>query len=231
MTHIPYSLRALARMLTYPDAAMRELVPDLQQVLLSEAAVSPARLRGLTMLLGSLVDQDVMEVEQAYVELFDRGRATSLHLFEHVHGDSRDRGPAMIDLVKTYEEGGMLLDPAKIGGELPDYLPVVLEFASTLPADQMQGFMAEISHILNAIHAALIKRRSLYAHVLAAVLEIGQQEIATPDVPEDEDLDAAWAEPEAFAGCTSKGQQSPSQAQPIQIVRRTASTPQRGAAA
>lgn len=231
MAHTPYSLRALARMLTYPDAAMRELVPDLQQVLVSEAAVSPARLRGLSMLLGSLVDQDVMEVEQAYVELFDRGRATSLHLFEHVHGDSRDRGPAMIDLVKTYEQGGLLLDPAKIGGELPDYLPVVLEFASTLPAQQMQGFMAEIAHILNAIHAALIKRRSLYAHVLAAVLEIGQQEIATPDVPEDEDLDAAWAEPEAFAGCTSKGQQSPNQPQPIQIVRRTASTPQRGAAA
>ncbi len=231
MAHTPYSLRALARMLTYPDAAMRELVPDLQQVLLSEAAVSPARLRGLSMLLGSLVDQDVMEVEQAYVELFDRGRATSLHLFEHVHGDSRDRGPAMIDLVKTYEQGGLLLDPAKIGGELPDYLPVVLEFASTLPAQQMQGFLAEIAHILNAIHAALIKRRSLYAHVLAAVLEIGRQEIATPDVPEDEDLDAAWAEPEAFAGCTSKGQQSPNQPQPIQIVRRTASTSQRGAAA
>ncbi len=231
MAHTPYSLRALARMLTYPDAAMRELVPDLQQVLVSEAAVSPARLRGLSMLLGSLVDQDVMEVEQAYVELFDRGRATSLHLFEHVHGDSRDRGPAMIDLVKTYEQGGLLLDPAKIGGELPDYLPVVLEFASTLPAQQMQGFLAEIAHILNAIHAALIKRRSLYAHVLAAVLEIGRQEIATPDVPEDEDLDAAWAEPEAFAGCTSKGQQSPNQPQPIQIVRRTASTSQRGAAA
>ncbi|MBI2734013.1 MAG: nitrate reductase molybdenum cofactor assembly chaperone [Aquabacterium sp.] len=231
MAESSYSLRALARMLTYPDAALRELVPDLQKVLASEAAVSPARLRGLSMLLGSLVDQDVMEVEQAYVELFDRGRATSLHLFEHVHGDSRDRGPAMIDLVKTYEQGGLLLDPAKIGGELPDYLPVVLEFASTLPSAQQRDFLGEISHILNAIHAALIKRRSLYAHVLAAVLEIGQQDIATPDVPEDEDLDAAWVEPEAFAGCTSKGQQSPSQPQPIQIVRRAASTPQRGAAA
>ncbi|MBI5927111.1 MAG: nitrate reductase molybdenum cofactor assembly chaperone [Aquabacterium sp.] len=231
MMTTPYTLRALARMLTYPDAALRELVPDLQKVLVSESVLSPARLRGLNMLLGSLVDQDVMEVEQAYVELFDRGRATSLHLFEHVHGDSRDRGPAMIDLVKTYEQGGLLLDPDKIGGELPDYLPVVLEFASTLPAAQMREFLSEIAHILNAVHAALIKRRSLYAHVLAAVLEIGQQEIATPDVPEDEDLDAAWAEPEAFAGCTSKGQQSPSQPQPIQIVRRTTSTPQRGAAA
>ena len=226
-----YSLRALARMLTYPDQCLRELVPDLQKVLTDEAALSPARLRGLSMLLGSWLDMDVMEVEQGYVELFDRGRATSLHLFEHVHGDSRDRGPAMIDLVKTYEQGGLLLDPDKIGGELPDYLPVVLEFASTLPADQMQAFMGEISHILNAIHAALLKRRSLYAHVLAAVLELGQKPVENVDVPEDEDMDAAWAEPEAFAGCTSKGQQSPDQPQPIQIVRRTASNPQRGASA
>ena len=226
-----YSLRALARMLTYPDAALRELVPDLQKVLLSESALSPDRLRGLSMLLGAMVDQDIIDTEQGYVDLFDRGRATSLHLFEHVHGDSRDRGPAMIDLVKTYEQGGMLLDPDKVAGELPDYLPVVLEFVSTLPAAQMRDFIGEIAHILNAIHTALIKRRSLYAHVLAAVLEIGQQPVETVAVPEDEDMDASWAEPEAFAGCSSKGQQSPDQPQPIQIVRRSASANQRGASA
>ncbi|MBI5923962.1 MAG: nitrate reductase molybdenum cofactor assembly chaperone [Aquabacterium sp.] len=226
-----YSLRALARLLSYPDAALRDSVPDLQQVLVGEAAVNDGRLRGLSMLLGSLVDQDVMEVEEAYVELFDRGRATSLHLFEHVHGDSRDRGPAMIDLVKTYEQAGMLLDPDKVGGELPDYLPVVLEFISTLPAAQMRDFIGEIAHILNAVHTALIKRRSLYAHVLAAVLEIGQQAVEAVALPEEEDMDASWAEPEAFAGCSSKGQQSPNQPQPIQIVRRSASTTQRGASA
>ena len=137
----------------------------------------------------------------------------------------------MIDLVKTYEQGGMRLDPDKVGGELPDYLPIVLEFVSTLPFEQMRDFIGEIAHILNAVHTALIKRRSLYAHVLAAVLEIGQQPIETVAVPEDEDLDESWAEPEAFAGCSSKGQQSPDQPQPIQIVRRAASTPQRGASA
>ena len=226
-----YTLRALARLLSYPDAEVRESVPDLLKVLASEAALDETRLRGLRKLLGSLIDQDIMEVEQAYVELFDRGRATSLHLFEHVHGDSRDRGPAMIDLVKTYEQGGMRLDPNKVGGELPDYLPIVLEFVSTLPFEQMRDFIGEIAHILNAVHTALIKRRSLYAHVLAAVLEIGQQPIETVAVPEDEDLDESWAEPEAFAGCSSKGQQSPDQPQPIQIVRRAASTPQRGASA
>ena len=193
--------------------------------------LSPAQMARIDGLLLQLETGDVMTHQEAYVALFDRSRSHCLHLFEHVHGDSRDRGPAMIDLVKTYEQGGLLLDPDKIGGELPDYLPVVLEFASTLPASQMREFIGEIAHILNAIHAALLKRRSLYAHVLAAVLEIGQHPVESVEVPEDEDIDAAWAEPEAFAGCSSKGQQSPDQPQPIQIVRRTASTPQRGASA
>ncbi|MET5021328.1 nitrate reductase molybdenum cofactor assembly chaperone, partial [Burkholderia pseudomallei] len=77
--------------------------------------------------------------------LFDRGRSTSLHLFEHVHGDSRDRGPAMIDLAQTYEKAGLHLGPA----ELPDYLPVVLEFASTQPPKEARAFLAEMTHILN----------------------------------------------------------------------------------
>ena len=226
-----YTLRALAHLLSYPGAELRAVVPELQQVLANEGAVSDQRLLGLNKLLGTLTQQDPFAVEEAYVELFDRGRATSLHLFEHVHGDSRDRGPAMIDLIKTYEQAGLMLDPNKVGGELPDYLPVVLEFVSTLTAAQMRDFIGEIAHILNAVHTALVKRQSLYAHVLAAVLEIGNQDIETVAVVADEDLDASWAEPEAFAGCSSKGQQSPDQPQPIQIVRRSASTSQRGASA
>jgi nitrate reductase molybdenum cofactor assembly chaperone NarJ/NarW len=85
-----------------------------------------------------------MEVEARYVETFDRGRATSLHLFEHVHGDSRDRGPAMIDLVQTYEKAGLYLGPE----ELPDHLCVVLEFASTQPPALARAFLGEMAHIL-----------------------------------------------------------------------------------
>lgn len=225
------TLRVLAHLLRYPDAEFREHVEEMQQAIKTETALTPQRLVEIDALLTHLALQPGLTSESEYVELFDRGRSTALHLFEHVHGDSRDRGPAMIDLVKTYEQGGMRLDPDKVGGELPDYLPIVLEFVSTLPFEQMRDFIGEIAHILNAVHTALIKRRSLYAHVLAAVLEIGQQPIETVAVPEDEDLDESWAEPEAFAGCSSKGQQSPDQPQPIQIVRRAASTPQRGASA
>lgn len=122
------SLRVLALLLSYPDAQQRAHLPDLRDALHAERALSASRLAELDALIATLGRKAVLEVEAEYVELFDRGRATSLHLFEHVHGDSRDRGPAMIDLTKTYEQAGLFLGE----GELPDFVPVVLEFASTL---------------------------------------------------------------------------------------------------
>jgi nitrate reductase delta subunit len=82
---------------------------------------------------------DPMEAEARYVDNFDRGRQTSLHLFEHVHGDSRDRGPALIDLMQTYEKAGLQFE----ADELPDHLPVVLEFASTQPPKWPRSFWAK----------------------------------------------------------------------------------------
>ena len=126
---ISLSLRVLARLLGYPDAEMRAHLPALREALRGERALGDARLAELDALADALAGADPLDAEAAYVQLFDRGRATSLHLFEHVHGDSRDRGPAMIDLTQTYEKAGLLLGPH----ELPDHLCVVLEFASTQP--------------------------------------------------------------------------------------------------
>ena len=122
---------------------------------------------------------DPLETEADYVELFDRGRATSLHLFEHVHGDSRDRGPAMIDLGQTYEKAGLFLAPR----ELPDYLPVVLEFVSTQPPREARAFLGEIAHILNALFGALRKRDSAYASVLGALLELAGEKAQPVEPP------------------------------------------------
>ena len=140
------------------------------------------------------------------MQLFDRGRATSLHLFEHVHGDSRDRGPAMIDLAQTYEKAGLLLAP----GELPDYLPAVLEFVSTQPPREARAFLGEMAHILNAIFGALQKRDSAYASVLGALLGARRREgAAGRRADAEEPLDESWAEPPVFDGCSSKGQARP----------------------
>jgi len=146
---------------------------------------------------------------------FDRGRATSLHLFEHVHGDSRERGPAMIDLAKTYENAGLFLAE----GEMPDFLPVALEFASTQPPREARAFLAEMAHILNTIFAALQKRRSAYASVLGALLELAGEKVQPVEVEIEEPIDVVWEEPPVFDGCSTKGQSRPGQPQPIRIVR------------
>ncbi|MBA4261713.1 MAG: nitrate reductase molybdenum cofactor assembly chaperone [Comamonadaceae bacterium] len=217
MKNTRYSLRALARLLAYPDAQLRAELPALIDVLDQEAAVPAARRAELRALATSLQRTDPFEVEARFVETFDRGRSTSLHLFEHVHGDSRDRGPAMIDLVQTYEKSGLYLGPE----ELPDHLCVVLEFASTQPPALAKAFLGEVAHILNAIFSALLKRESPYAAVLAAVLELAGSKAQAVAIEADESLDESWAEPEAFSGCSTKGQGRPGDAQPIRIVRKS----------
>lgn len=211
-----YSLRALALLLGYPDAALRAQLPALMDVLDQEGSVPAARRAELRSLAGDLSRRDPLEVEAQYVETFDRGRATSLHLFEHVHGDSRDRGPAMVDLAQTYDKAGLHLAPE----ELPDHLCVVLEFASTQPPHIAQEFLGEMAHILTAIFSALLKRGSPYAAAVAAVLELAGQHVQAVPFAADEPLDDSWAEPEAFDGCSTKGQSRPGEAQPIHIVRK-----------
>lgn len=210
------SLRVLARLLSYPDSGLRSHWSSMREVLHSERAITPGRLAELDALMDELSGADPLDAEAAYVNLFDRGRATSLHLFEHVHGDSRDRGPAMIDLAQTYDKAGLYLAP----GELPDYLPVVLEFVSTQPSREARAFLSEMAHIFNAIFGALQQRQSAYASVIGALMELaGEKAQAVKPAPE-EPLDESWVEPPVFGGCSSKGQAAPGQPQPIHIIRK-----------
>lgn len=218
------SLRVFAHLLSYPDAALREHLSEMRDALHSEAAITPSRLAELDALINTLAHSDGLETEAAYVEVFDRGRATSLHLFEHVHGDSRDRGPAMIDLAQTYEKAGLFLAL----GELPDYLPAVLEFVSTQPPAEARAFLGEMAHIFNAIFAALQQHQSAYASVIGALLELAGEKAQPVKLVPEESLDASWAEPVVFDGCSSNGQARPNQPesgqpQPIRIVRKGAS--------
>jgi len=212
------TLRVLARLLGYPDAELRAHLGDLQAALLSEGALGAARQAELEALMRNLASRDPIELEADYVQLFDRGRSTSLHLFEHVHGDSRDRGPAMIDLAQTYEQAGLYLAE----GELPDYLPVVLEFVSTQPIREARAFLGEMAHILNAIFSALVKRESAYASVLGALLEIAGHKAQAVKVADEPALDESWEEPAVFGGCSTEGQAKPGQPQPVRIVRNEA---------
>ena len=207
-------LRILARLLAYPDAALRADLADLRAALAADEAIPAARRAELEALVAALENGDPLESEAEYVRTFDQGRATSLHLFEHVHGDSRERGPAMIDLARTYEQAGLLFAP----GELPDYLPAVLEFASTQPPGEARAFLGEIAHLLKALFSALLQRESIYACVLGALLELAGETAQAAPVAPDEPVDASWEEPPAFGGCSSKGQASAGAAQPVHFV-------------
>ncbi len=218
------TLRVLAAILAYPDARLRDDIPLLRGALHAEGALARERLAEVDALLASLARGDALDVEAEYVQLFDRGRATSLHLFEHVHGDSRDRGPAMIDLAQTYARAGLELAP----GELPDFLPVLLEFASTQPPREARALLAEIAHIVKAIFTALVKRESRYASVLGALLDLAGEKADAVTIAEDEPIDVAWEEPPAFDGCSTAGQARPGGVQPIHIHRK-AGDPARGA--
>jgi nitrate reductase delta subunit len=196
------ALRVLARLLAYPDAALRADLADMRAALRADGALCADRKGALYFLMHRLESGDALKAESDFVELFDRGRSTSLHLFEHVHGDSRDRGPAMIDLAQTYEKAGLFL----AAGELPDYLPVLLEFASTQTPQLARAFLGEMAHLLNAIFNALQKRQSPYAAVLGALLDLCGEPARAVAIDPDEAIDAAWEEPIVFDGCTAKGQ-------------------------
>ncbi|RZJ13344.1 MAG: nitrate reductase molybdenum cofactor assembly chaperone [Haliea sp.] len=211
------TLRVLALLLKYPDAEVRAHLQEMRSALHGARTVGQRRLAELDALIEGLLAHAPIDTEADYVQLFDCGRATSLHLFEHVHGDSRDRGPAMIDLAKTYEAAGLYLAE----GELPDYLPVVLEYASTQPPAQARAFLAEMAHIFNAIFSALEKRESRYASVLGALIEIAGETARAVTVAPDGPIDEDWVEPMAFDGCSTQGQAKPGTPQPIHIVRKS----------
>ena len=199
--------RALAALLSYPTAATAALMPAVLEALASDKLAAPAMVRRLAPLAAELAQTDLYDAQARYVDLLDRTRSLSLQLYEHVHGESRDRGPAMLELLKLYSAHGLELT-AK---ELPDHLPVFLEFLSTRPADEAAALLGQAAHVLEALRERLKKRRSVYARVfdvLVALVESDRNPQALKallrepdDNPDDLDaLDRAWAEEQVTFG-------------------------------
>jgi nitrate reductase delta subunit len=208
------TFKALSLLLSYPEAEMQAAMPDIRAVLDDEGLLGPHRLAALDRLIARLAEGDLYDLQETYVLLFDRSRSLSLNLFEHVHGESRDRGSAMVDLLETYRAGGYDLT----GGDLPDHLPVLLEFLSTQPLALAQEVLADAGPILVALAERLTRRQSQYAPLMEALVALADAEadsaaaqalLAEPmDDPENlAALDAVWAEaqvafgPDPNAGC------------------------------
>jgi nitrate reductase delta subunit len=201
------TLKALAALLAYPEPALLAALPEIRGIVEEEKRLGRDDRARLTALIDELAAADPLDAQERYVEIFDRGHATSLHLFEHVHGDARDRGQAMVDLNALYANHGMAI----AANELPDYLPAVLEYLSTRPPGEVREMLADCAHVLRAVGEALVGHDSRYAAVLGAVLAIAgepaldfQPKPREGRIADTPDIDDEWVdEPVIFGpGCT-----------------------------
>jgi len=193
--------RALSALLSYPTEDLRRALPEIAEAIRASPLIAARERQGLMELVDELGNGDLLTIEERYVDLFDRGRALSLHLFEHLHGESRDRGEAMVELKQLYRRAGYELSTR----ELPDYLPVVLEYLSCRDLAEAREMLADCAHILQTIGRSLIARQSSYAAVLQALLVIaGESPVDSAKVrpvrERAEALDRDWYEEPAFAG-------------------------------
>jgi nitrate reductase molybdenum cofactor assembly chaperone NarJ/NarW len=193
-------LRALGALLSYPCPELRDALPEIADVIGGSPLMGSPERTAVLGLIDLLANADPLWAEERYVEIFDRGRATSLHLFEHVHGETRDRGEAMVELKAIYERAGFRL-AAK---ELPDYLPVVLEYLSCRGHAETREMLSDCAHVLRSVGEALLQRGSPYSAVFQALLSIAGEtgldaRAASHNTVETEDLDRDWFEQPAFA--------------------------------
>ena len=198
--------KAFSALLSYPGADMRAALPEIAEIVRTSALVGRPERQDLLALIDELGQGDLLAVEESYVDLFDRGRALSLNLFEHLHGESRDRGTAMVDLKRLYQAAGFELATR----ELPDYLPVVLEYLSCREIGEARALLADCAHILKTIARSLIARQSRYAAVLQALIVVaGEKPVdgagIKPVKEPVESLDRDWAEMPAFASPPASG--------------------------
>ncbi len=205
-------LRAFSALLSYPTQELLDALPEIAACIRTSPLVASNGREPLLRLVDDLADSDLLDLEGRYIELFDRGRATSLNLFEHLHGESRDRGQALVELKRHYARAGLDL----AAREWPDVLPVVLEYLSCRDLAEARDMLADCAHILRRIGEALFARESDYAAVFQALLAIAREPLIDPSAvrraqePPLDSLDREWAEPPEF------GEGSPNVTPPAQ---------------
>lgn len=170
-------------LLSYPSAELQTAVQ--QELLLT--LKQDTTWQAVLPLLQTLADQDLIQLQERYVATFDRNPNHSLHLFEHLHGENRDRGDAMVNLLQEYQAQGF--EPQ--GYELPDYLPLFLEFLSLQDAQHAAELLAEAVHVIAYIRDNLLKNNSAYADVLSVVISLSPVEPQALKVAPIRDMDEA----------------------------------------
>lgn len=239
------TLRAISRLMAYPTEELKDALPEIRTVFEAETMFEASQVRSLADFIDELDQYSVLELQERYVALFDRGRALSLHLFEHVHGESRDRGQAMVDLMELYKAAGLHLD----AHELPDYLPLMLEFLSTRERDEIDQLLGDAMGVIVLLGARLRERECGYCVLFDALEAIAGspdeaaelRKTAATEGPDEtiEKMDEIWEEEQVTflgnsdpAGGCSAGNASENKphAIPVRIHRDTPASTVRAAA-
>ncbi|MBI0000813.1 nitrate reductase molybdenum cofactor assembly chaperone [Bartonella sp. W8122] len=216
-------LKIISLLLSYPEEELQQSGNLIRATLDQLSDLDASEIVGLKSLVSAISDRDIYEVQEDYVLLFDRTRSLSLHLFEHVYGENRDRGQAMVDLKDMYDQAGFEIDVH----EMPDYLPMFLEFLSTRSDEEARHLLGETLHIISAIRQRLQKRGSVYVAAFVALESLSGKkpdEALTAEIvsrkeddPNDlEALDRIWEE-EAI---TFGGNQGENACGPDRLQRR-----------
>ncbi len=230
------TLKVLSALLCYPQADMQAALGEMAEALNREKLVPERERRALRAFMSRLERTDLMELQERYVATFDRGRALSLHLFEHVHGQSRDRGQAMVNLLEVYRRHGFELDAR----ELPDYIPLFLEYLAQRPMGEALDMLADAMHVMALLSARLAERGSDYRAIfdaLAAVVgepadiaDIRRQAAAEGPDETIVNMDKIWEEEAvtflANQGGCSASLGSPREVQPVRWASRPSSIQQ-----
>lgn len=223
------TLQVIAALLHYPNEALCAHSDELRATLTDETVLDAAERISCQRFIEWLTAQDLIDAQARYVETFDRGRARSLYLFEHVYGESRDRGQAMVELSRLYRSHGYAISAR----ELPDYLPLYLEFLSQIAVDEALQRLIEIAPLVQHLHAQLAKHDSPYAPLLQPLLRLSgvagddtelQRQVAA-EAPDDTPaaLDAVWMEAPVTFGAHDAadcGGGQPASQQPVEWLNR-----------
>ena len=172
------TLKVLSALLCYPQPEIQAALAEMAAALAEENRLPESTHRALQALINQMRRTDVMDLQESYIGLFDRGRALSLHLFEHLHGQSRDRGQAMVDLLETYRRHGFELSAR----ELPDYLPLFLEYLAQRPADEALSLLTDAMPVIALIGARLAERGSDYHVVFDALAALVGEPASIADI-------------------------------------------------
>ena len=230
------TLQVLSALLCYPQSELQAALGEMIEVLDQENVLPEREHRALLALIDQIRRTDLIELQERYVRLFDQGRALSLHLFEHIHGESRDRGQAMIDLLRIYQQHGFELSAR----ELPDYLPLFLEYLAQRPTGEALDMLVDAMHVIALLGARLAEQGSDYHVVFDALaalvgepadIEAIRQQAATEGPDETIlNMDKIWEEEAVtfLANQDSCGinQGGHATVQPVRWVSSPGSTPQ-----